>query len=92
MTVAIAFLIETTPSPNVPDQWLAPTGLSMPPGFIASPLHRVVPHGGGLMASPGTVRSAYTSKSANCSSMTGRIAYHSAGIGTAVLRTKPQLR
>ena len=27
---------------NVPDQWLAPTGLSMPSGFIASPLHRLV--------------------------------------------------
>ena len=28
--------------PNVPDQWLAATGLSTPPGFFASPLHRVV--------------------------------------------------
>ena len=28
--------------PNGPDQWLATTGLSTPPGFIASPLHRVV--------------------------------------------------
>jgi hypothetical protein len=29
-------------SQNVPDQWLAATGLSTPLGFIASPLHRVV--------------------------------------------------
>ena len=28
---------------NGPDQWLAAKGLSTPPGFIASPLHRVVP-------------------------------------------------
>jgi hypothetical protein len=27
---------------NGPDQWLAPTGLSTPLGFVASPLHRVV--------------------------------------------------
>ena len=29
-------------TPNASDQWLAATGLSTPPGFIASPLHRVV--------------------------------------------------
>ena len=29
-------------SQNDPDQWLAATGLSIPPGLIASPLHRVV--------------------------------------------------
>ena len=27
---------------NGPDQWLAANRLSLPPGFIASPLHRVV--------------------------------------------------
>jgi hypothetical protein len=27
---------------NDSDQWLAAKGLSMPPGFIASPLHRLV--------------------------------------------------
>jgi hypothetical protein len=34
--------LEVSLCDNGPDQWLAATGLSMPLGFIASPLHRVV--------------------------------------------------
>jgi hypothetical protein len=84
------FFLDVRGHGRAPCGWmLATTGLSAPLGFIASPLHQVVPH---RVASPETVRSAYKSKSANCSSMIGRIAYHSAGIGTAVLRTKPRLR
>ena len=34
--------MNTDNTQNVSDQWLAPRGLSMPLGLIASPLHRVV--------------------------------------------------
>jgi hypothetical protein len=42
MTVAIAFLIETTPSPNGRDQQIAAKGLSTPQDAIAILLHRLV--------------------------------------------------
>jgi len=44
-----------SPSPKVSDQWLATTGLSTPPGFIASLLHRVDTHHGLLHGSDGVL-------------------------------------